>query len=197
MVLNHSIMVKNETIGILKHLIDNSEQEFTIRELSIVRAINYKSAYQAVGKLEKDGCVKVRKKGNTKLCSFTRIFTNLVFISEKERLDKSLKNSDLKVIYKELTKIKTQAILLLFGSYVKGGKTKNSDIDLLIISENTDAIEKQISWIPKNIHTTCMSYMDFDSMLKSKEFSVVSEVIKKNIILQGIEDYYRFIENAR
>jgi hypothetical protein len=34
-------------------------------------------------------------------------------------------------------------------------------------------------------------------MLKTKEFSVVSEAIKNNIILVGIEDYYRLMENVK
>lgn len=33
-------------------------------------------------------------------------------------------------------------------------------------------------------------------MAKSRELTVVSEAMKKNIILIGIEDYYRVLENA-
>jgi hypothetical protein len=33
-------------------------------------------------------------------------------------------------------------------------------------------------------------------MLKSKEFTVVSEAVKHNILLFGIEDYYRLMNNA-
>jgi len=34
-------------------------------------------------------------------------------------------------------------------------------------------------------------------MAKSKEFTVVSEAIKNNIIFIGIEEYYRLLSNAR
>jgi hypothetical protein len=34
-------------------------------------------------------------------------------------------------------------------------------------------------------------------MANSKEFSVVSEVLKKNIILVGIEEFYRVMRNVR
>lgn len=196
MVKNHSIMVNNETIEILKHLIHNPNTEFTIRELSIIRKINYKSAYQALGKLEKDGSVEIRKKGNTKLCSFSKKFTNKVFVAERERLAEALMDSNLRIIHKELKQIGTQAIILLFGSYAKGTKGKHSDIDLLVISENKERVQKAISWIPKDIHVTPLTYIEFNTMLRSKDFSVVSEAVKKNIILLGIEDYYRFIENA-
>jgi DNA-binding transcriptional regulator YhcF (GntR family) len=67
-------MVRLETVQILKHLISNNIKEFTIRELSKVRKINYKSAYQALEKLEKDGSISINKIGNTKLCKFTKFF---------------------------------------------------------------------------------------------------------------------------
>jgi hypothetical protein len=47
------------------------------------------------------------------------------------------------------------------------------------------------------IHLTHIKYADFQAMLRSKEFTVVSEAIKKNIILVGIEDYYRMVNNAQ
>ncbi|MFT7615790.1 MAG: putative nucleotidyltransferase [Candidatus Woesearchaeota archaeon] len=194
---DHNTMVRLELIQILKHLITHSEKEFTIRELSIVRDINYKSAYEAIEKLHKEEIISVIKKGNTKLCKFTKKFTNSVYISENERLEDALTNSNLKVIHKEIQKVKSQAIILLFGSYAKGTQTKKSDIDLLIISDNTKSFEKAISWIPKKLHITSITYTDFDLMLKSKEFTVVSEAIKSNIIICGVEDYYRFIENAK
>ncbi len=34
-------------------------------------------------------------------------------------------------------------------------------------------------------------------MLKTKEQTVVSEALKNNIILFGIEDYYKLIQNAK
>lgn len=193
MVKNHNIMVKNELIQILKHLISNNEESFTIRELSIIRKINYKSAYEVVKKLQKDGCINIVNKGNSSLCQFNKKFTKLVYLAEKERVQDILNDSNIKIIYNELQKVKTQSIVLLFGSYVKKNNSKTSDIDLLIISDNAKVIEEKISWIPKKIDITSINYNEFDNMLKSKEFTVVSEAVKNNIILQSIEDYYRFI----
>ena len=34
-------------------------------------------------------------------------------------------------------------------------------------------------------------------MIQSKEFTVGSEAMKNNIILIGIEDYYRLLKNAK
>jgi len=37
----------------------------------------------------------------------------------------------------------------------------------------------------------------FSAMAKSKEFTVISEILKNNIILIGIEEYYRLLKNVR
>ena len=66
----------------------------------------------------------------------------------------------------------------------------------LAIAEKKDGIERIISTIPLNIHITTISAKEFVSMAKSREFSVVSEALKNNIILNGIEEYYRLVENA-
>ena len=47
--------------------------------------------------------------------------------------------------------------------------------------------------IEMDIHLVQFSYEDFLSMAKSNEFTVVSEAIKSNVILIGIEDFYRLV----
>src|SRR5690606_33860169 len=140
--------------------------------------------------------VIIRKKGQTCLCQFSQSFTNNVYWAEKMRLQYLLKNKDLKVVYNELEKVQTQCIILLFGSYAKETQTIHSDYDFLIISNQTQIVEKSNSWIPKKIHITSINYEVFVSMLRSKEFSIVSEAVKNNVIFYGIEDYYRFLKNA-
>jgi len=66
----------------------------------------------------------------------------------------------------------------------------------LVIGGDENKIRNTFSLYPLKIHLTWLDHKDFVSMLKSKEFTVVSEAIKKNVILVGIEDYYRLLENA-
>lgn len=187
----------NEKIEILKLLIENQEEEFSIRQIAKKRKINYKSAYLNIQKLEKGRVITLKRKGNISLCSFNKNFSSLVYQVEYLRRGELLRNKNFKVLYNRLEKVNQQFILLLFGSYAKKNQTKHSDIDLLLITENPKPIQVEIELIPLNIHLTAITYTDFITMLKSKEFTVVSEALKHNIILFGIEDYYRFIENAK
>lgn len=187
----------NEKLNILKLLIENLEQQLSIRQIALQRKINYKSAYQAVHKLFKERIVDILRQGNIKLCKFNRHFNATVFAVEDHRRQALLKNKNLKVIYQHLKTINQQYILLLFGSHAKNTQTKHSDIDLLLISNQPEAIKTQMQLLPLPIHLTAISYADFQTMLKSREFTVVSEAVKKNIIFFGGEDYYRMIENAQ
>ena len=188
----------NEQFNILKLLVENQETEFSIRQISKIRKINYKSAYNVIQKLTEQGVINVKKLGNNNSCSFNHNFNELVFNVEYARKNKLIKkNKDFAIICEDLSNINNQFIAIISGSYAKGKATKNSDIDLLIITDNIKPIQQKLSLLPLNIHVTDINYSDFMQMLKSKENTVVSEVIKKNIILNGIEDYYRLIKNAK
>ena len=184
---------------ILRFLIENKEKTFNLSELSRALKIDYKLIYINVKKLEKDRSIQVEDLKSQKRCSFKDNFNEDVFIIENERKTDLTKKKEFWAIYNQLKDINKQFIALLFGSQIKETATKHSDIDLLLISNEEDSkiIKSQLNILPLKIHLTPITYESFIVMLKTKEFTVVSEAIKKNIILFGIEDYYRLVENAK
>jgi predicted nucleotidyltransferase len=188
-------MAKMEnTFKILNCLIENKDNQFSIRELSKMLKIDYKTIYVMIHSL-KDS-LNIHKQSKTSFISFKANLTNEIYFVEKQRLENILKNKNLEIIYRELEKLNEQFILLLFGSYAKNSQTKNSDIDLLLISNDSNLIKKQLEILPLPIHITSINNKEFVSMLNSKKFTVVSEAIKNNIILFGMEEYYRFLKNV-
>ena len=183
-------------IKILKLLLDKKEERFTIRKIAKTLKINYRIAYEQTANLEKEEMIKVTKIGNSKICEFTYRFNNKVFYAEYCRRKELFKNKDFLVIYNRLAELKFSFIALLFGSHAKGTANRHSDIDILTIGGNKEEIQATISLLPDKIHLTPINYEDFVHMAKSKEFTVVSEVIKNSIILIGIEEYYRLLRNA-
>ena len=186
----------NEIDNILKILIENRKEKCSIRKLSKLRRINYKSAYNAIMKLRDEGIINLEKFGNTTSCSFNLKFNPRVFNAEYERKTSLLKSKNFEIIHSRLNEIPRQFIVLLFGSYAKRTYDKHSDIDLLIIGRDLKEVEEAVTLIPLKIHLTLISENEFLDMAKSREFSVVSEAMEKNIILLGIENYYRLLENA-
>ena len=69
----------NEIIEILKLLISRREEKLSIRRISQIRDINYKSAYNALKALEREKLANLQKTGNTTICSFNNNFNELVF----------------------------------------------------------------------------------------------------------------------
>ncbi len=183
-------------IKILKLLLDMKEEKFTIKRIAETLKINYRIAYEKVIMLEKEGLIGITKAGNSKLCEFTSRFDNRVFEAEYLRRKELFKNKDFLIIHNRLSELKFSFIALLFGSHAKGTADRYSDIDILTIGGNEKEIKATISLLPDKIHLTTLDYENFIHMAKSKEFTVVSEALKNNIILIGIEEYYRLLSNA-
>ncbi|MBU4534399.1 MAG: nucleotidyltransferase domain-containing protein [Euryarchaeota archaeon] len=101
--------------------------------------------------------------------------------------------------YNKLNSLNFPFISLIFGSNAKKVAQYGSDIDLLIICEKNreNDFESIISLLPLDIHLTILNFEEFMDTAMSKEFTVVSEAMKNNIILVGIEDYYRVLNNVR
>jgi len=183
----------NEKLEILKLLISRREESFSIRKISQIREINYKSAHNALKGLESEGLASLKKIGNTTACSFNNNFNELVFQAECQRRGEALRDKNILILYNRLSELKFPFIALLFGSHAKGKAMKHSDIDILTIGGEQKEIKSEISLFPDKIHLASIGYDEFVHMAKSREFSVVSEAIKNNIILIGIEEYYRLL----
>ncbi len=189
--------MNRKDIDVLKALIGNGERT-NISQLSKKLGMNYKNVYTVVKRLKSDGIIFLEKFGNTYICVLRKSPHPLIFQAEYERRKKLLKNKNFKILHEKLNSLKFPFIALLFGSYARGKQTKGSDIDILTVCEKgrEKYIERAISLLPLKIHLTAIDCEEFMSMAKSREFTVVSESMKNNIILVGIEDYWRLVENA-
>lgn len=183
-------------IKILKLLLENKEARFTIKKIADSLNINYRIAYEQAMKLEKEGLLKITKTGNSNVCELALKFNNKVFEAEYLRREELFKNKDFLVIHNRFAELKFPFIALLFGSCAKGTANRHSDIDILTIGGNEKELQAVIQLLPDKIHLTSLSYEEFIGMAKSREFTVVSEALKNNIILIGIEEYYRLLSNA-
>ena len=192
-------MAKNHS-KIVRVMLEKQEEELNIAKISKYSKIDYKNVYNIIKDLEKESLVDIKPFGKTKRVTLNKKVHPLIFEAEYERRTALFKkNKDFLVIYRKLSELNFSFIVLLFGSHAKGKATKYSDIDLLIVCEEKreSYIQEIFDLFPLKIHSTFTNFEDFMKMLKTKEFSVVSEAVKNNIILIGIEDYYRLIENAK
>lgn len=105
----------------------------------------------------------------------------LMFIENYKTFSFLSKNERLSFIFE---RIKEPCII--FGSYAKGSRDKDSDIDLVIFSNNKKEIEKSISLAPVEIHLQFTSLGKFKEDLKNKN-PLAIEIAKNHIIIYELD----------
>jgi predicted nucleotidyltransferase/predicted transcriptional regulator len=186
---------------ILKVLLSNKKENFTIRSISKKINLDYKTVYLTIQKLAKKEVIETKKIGQSVLCSIKNNFNEDVFRIEFIRVKELLQKKDFYVLHKQIQDDikKPFFTLLLFGSHASGKQTKHSDIDLMLITNDKDInrkIKHVLSLLPLKIHLLDFTSKELLTMLKTTEFNVGKEAVDNNIILFGIENYYRLINNV-
>lgn len=191
----------NNNLKVLKLFVDNKEKSFTIKKAAEALKINYKIVYGEITKLEKEELIKIAKHGNAKVCVFNYKYHSKIVEIEEIRKQELFKNKDIKLIYSRIKEAKSPFYcLVLFGSYANKTNQKGSDIDLCLIADNekiNKEVQSMLSITPMNIHLQDFSSEHFLLMLKSREVTVGNEIVKKNVILHGIENFYEMVNNVK
>ena len=121
---------------------------------------------------------------------------NLSEIEKKNEFYNS--NKELKIILEDFVKSIESAVnaisIVLFGSYAKGTVTKESDIDILLISKTKAGIDKTTKEIyakyGKEINPVIMTSEDFK---RQKDRAIIKEVIKNHYVLYGVEKFVNLV----
>jgi len=186
---------------ILRFFIEHREEAFTIKKAAESLNMNYRIAYTGITGLEKEQLIRMTKLGNSNQCVFNYHFDEKIVAVENVRKKELFKNSDIKLIYKRIKEIKNPFyILLVFGSYANKSQSRHSDIDLCLITDNKNIKEKVnqiISITPIDIHLVDFSSEEFIDMLSNIEPNVGHEIVKNNIILSGIENFYELVNYVK
>lgn len=187
-------------LKIIKLFIEDKAPK-TIREIATYIHADYKITHTAAQALITENILSMQTIGKSSLCRLNdKSCTPQVYQAEHERAEKILKKKNFQQLQREVvSKVGTSFFVwLLFGSHAKGKETKSSDIDILFISNEKD-FESKISNIiivlPLKIHALTFTEEEFIRMKDAKKVNVVQEAMEKNIIIYGIEIYYR-LKNA-
>ncbi len=194
------ITMMRKDVDVLKYLLDNKEMQFSVKQISEKVHIDYKNMYELIKRLQKEKIVLLKKIGNSYQINIIYSEHPLIYEAEYRRKFELLKNKNLKLVLEYFKDISEFHIMLIFGSYSKNKQNKHSDIDLMFIvsDEMHEKFEKKVheisSLIPLKLHIYVFSQKEFIAMKNSKELTVGSEAIQNNVILHGIELYYRLMK---
>jgi len=159
--------------------------------------IDYKNTHNIIHSLPKE-LISNEKIGNANLIKINLSPNQEIFNTESKRTEEFLsKNPKLKLIKNYVEEINYPfTIVLVFGSYVKDTKTKTSDIDICIISDNEEKTKKlleRLNLLSLKIEIHKFTANEFISMIEKSQRNLGHEIVKNNIILYGAENYYNLI----
>ncbi|MBI4141035.1 nucleotidyltransferase domain-containing protein [Candidatus Woesearchaeota archaeon] len=190
--------------NILAFVLNNLEQDYSIREIAQAIKQDYKIVFTTVQKLKEQKVITIKRVSNINRCTPNLNHENaqlFSFISQRhtaKKLSKTIRTALQDII----TSIKNPFYtLLVFGSYAKGTSTPKSDIDVLFITSDKN-IEPQINASVKKsatlnnlqINHIILTREEFKNALK--EPSVATEAYKTHFIIHGGEQFYEMTTNA-
>ncbi len=181
---------------VIKHLIENKNPQ-SIMTASGAIVLDYKNTYNIVNELQPE-IISKEKIGNTNLITLNLAPNQQIYSVENKRTEQFLfNNPKVKLIAEDIERANYPFfIVLIFGSYIKNTKTENSDIDICIISDNkekTKQLIEMLNLLSLKIEIHEFTTKEFVSMIEKTQNNLGHEIVKSNIILYGIENYYNLI----
>lgn len=180
-----------------------SKTNIHLREIAKKIKLNENSAYRFLNKLEKDNILKSEKKGNMRFFSLKnnkKTFSILTFFDiEKYENLPHIRRTAIETYLNNLSKQPVFAIL--FGSTAKNTFRNDSDIDILIITNERIKTEKAEdnagAQSALKVSTFQMTYKIFIEELKLKKDMVVQSALKTGFPLINHIKYYKEFQNAK
>jgi len=167
-------------LRILSVFFEDPERGFQIREIARMLKINHTTIRQYLNRLVKGRYLKLEERGvyPAYYSDTNRKYTNLKVFYNLEKIRKS-------GIVEFLEKGYSYPVIVLFGSYAVGMDSKNSDVDIFVLSE----INKEISLedfeksLGRKINLQVFDKKGF-TRLKEKNKGMANNLIK-GVVLSG------------
>jgi len=174
---------RNNELEIISLFRGNYKNRFYLREISKLSKLPLKTCQDALANLEKTNILKSKIEGKNKYFSL-----NLENIKSKSYLQQAeIYQTDLFIEkYPQfkmfLKSIKTNALIIVFGSFAKLKADKNSDLDVIIVSEKK--IKLPLHLLPFKLHEVKMTEKTFLRAIEQQE-NLIKEIEENHIILNN------------
>ncbi|MBL7053572.1 MAG: nucleotidyltransferase domain-containing protein [Candidatus Portnoybacteria bacterium] len=176
-------MVQNKNIE-LDIILTLIKGESHLREISRNIGESHSTVLRKINELVKDNILDYKQEGKNKIFFIKNNLKskNYVYSAEIYKLNKLLKkHPKLSILFEEIKKNFKKGIIILFGSYAKGNKKNDSDIDIYLETAD-NKIKNKIKEINSKLSIKIGEF-DTNSLL-------IKEIIKNHVILRGVEEYY-------
>ena len=186
--------INQTTLKILGLYLDDYKKSLHLREISRKTKIDVKAIQLQLKKLEKINVLSSIIRGRNKdyrlnlnnvttkyYLVMAEIFVSIIYLK---------KNFMIKKIVEEIEN-KIHDPLILFGSFAKGTYTKESDVDVFVISDkkiNTSSIIEATNMVGREISLKSANRQQFLEGLRNND-PLIKEVVSNHIILKGAGEF--------
>ena len=191
----------------LEDFVEKPWKKFTFKEIKKLSGKKSESyVYASLKNFVKSNILKEERVGNGVLYFLNldshKTFAYTGFVSEYISWNKKY------IPYKNLEKIASKIptnffIFLITGSYANNTQKRDSDIDVVIICDDSLEPKRVYAELKQDcelsippIHLYVFKNIEFLNMLLNKEASYGKEIANKNLILFGGEEYYKIISKG-
>ena len=175
----------SERAVLILYLGDYTKQLY-LREISRLAKIPLKNTQNVVNSLEKRRILKSSVRGKNKYFSLNLDNIQTRFYLLQSEIYKTLLFLDKYPLLKTFLKEVSKATIVVFGSFAKFTAEKDSDLDLLVISENEEKLPFHL--LPYKIHDIRMSEKTFIRAVEKKE--VLLKEIEENHVILNNHSFY-------
>lgn len=178
---------RNDKMEVINLYRGDYKSRFYLRQISKLSNLPLKTCQNALIHLEKAKILKSKIEGKNKYFSLNldNIQTKSYLLqAEIYRTDIFLeKYNEIKMFLKSIS---SNMPIIVFGSFANLTAAKNSDLDLLIISEKGEKLPFHL--LPFKVHLVNLTEKSFIKALKEQE-TLIKEIEEKHIILNNHSFY--------
>lgn len=185
-----SKMLLNKTeLQIMHEFANDYSKKVYGRAIAKKLNLNQKTVANILNKLEKEDILKFTREGKNKyyfLNSFNPAIKEIIKIIEIDKKISFLKkHKKMHGLFKKLEE-RSEGILIIFGSYAENRENKGSDLDVFVCGTIKEVHDLE------EVHNLKINIVKSKNIGQEKSFFI--EIMKKHIILKGLE---KFIDEVR
>ena len=179
----------NKKLDILRLYLGGYAKQFYLREISALTRIPLRTTQMLLSALEKENILRGTLHGKNKYFRLNLDTIQTKFYLLQAELHQTLlflqKYPSLKTFLKSL---ETPSLILVFGSFAKLTAGKDSDLDLLIVSNKRLPEKLPLHLIPYRIHDIRMTADAFAKAIDAQE-TLIKEIEDHHVILTNHSSY--------
>ncbi|NOQ55920.1 MAG: ArsR family transcriptional regulator [Nanohaloarchaea archaeon] len=187
--------MSDNTNKILQAFLSDYSTKMYVREIAKTIGLNRQTVSETLKMMEKERLLNSKISGRQKTYSlnYRNQLTKLKIINVENTM--RMNTITKRTISTLMNYLDTTSTIILFGSYAKCTERKDSDIDLLIISDKISNLERFEKETGKTIQAIYMKPEEFIDGFFRKD-PLISEIVNNHICLKNTETFVDILWEA-